>query len=256
MRRTFFSCLASWGGRGEKVRWRLPEYMKCNIDYRKLRLSNLGSEPFRHLKLLLFWPVFGGLFWLVERGGVTSRYYVMHCALDDKIPFCEYFLIPYLFWFVFIVGMHVYTLLYDIGTFKKFMKYIMITYSATILIYFVFPTEQNLRLAAFAHANILTRIIAGFYAFDTNTNVCPSIHVIGALAVLSAAWNSRHFHTAGWRIAFSVTAFLICVSTVFIKQHSVLDILAAIPICLAAYWIVYRKKAAKPKTEEAFSLRP
>ena len=33
---------------------------------------------------------------------VTSNYHVIHIAIDDKIPFVEYFIVPYLLWFVFI----------------------------------------------------------------------------------------------------------------------------------------------------------
>ena len=28
----------------------------------------------------------------------------MHVALDDYIPFCEYFVIPYLMWFLYVGG--------------------------------------------------------------------------------------------------------------------------------------------------------
>ena len=219
------------------------------VDYRKFRLRELNSEQFRHLKLLFFWPIFGLLFMFVERGGWERTYHLMYCSFDDLIPFCEYFLIPYLFWFIFLVGIHIYTLLFDVESFKKMMRYIIITYMTAMAIYFIFPTAQELRPVAFERDNMFTRFIAGFYQFDTNTNVCPSIHVIGSLAVMFAAWNSRHFRTLGWKLAFGVVAALISVSTVFLKQHSVLDILAALPICLIAYPLVYKNKNCTAKLQ-------
>ena len=165
--------------------------------------------------------------------------------MDDKIPFCEYFLIPYLFWFVFLIGIHIYTLLFDVESFKKLMRFIIITYSAAMLIYIVFPNCQELRPVIFERDNIFTHFIKGFYQFDTNTNVCPSIHVIGSVAVMLCAWHSKHFSKTGWRIVFGVIALLISASTVFLKQHSVLDVVAAIPICFIAYWIVYKKEPKK-----------
>ena len=30
------------------------------------------------------------------------RYHIIDSSLDDKIPFCEYFIIPYLLWFLYI----------------------------------------------------------------------------------------------------------------------------------------------------------
>lgn len=212
------------------------------VDYRKLRISNISSDEYKHLKLLLFWPLFGLLFLFVERFYRVDYYYPMYCSFDDLIPFCELFLIPYLFWFVYLIGMHVYTLLYDVDTFRRMIKYIMITYSAAILIYFIFPTCQELRPIEFERDNILTRFIVAFYQFDTNTNVCPSIHVIGSLAVMEAALWSKQINSKGWKIAFVITAFLICISTVFMKQHSVIDLLAALPICVLAHFICYKNK--------------
>jgi len=211
------------------------------IDYRKLRLNNISTDEYRHLKLLLFWPVFGLLFLFVERIYAVEEYFPMHCQLDDLIPFSEWFLIPYLFWFVFLVGMHIYTLFYDIDAFKRMMKYIIITYSAAIIIYLIFPTCQELRPAEFERDNILIRVITGFYQFDTNTNVCPSIHVLGSIAVMEAALWSKQINSKGIKAAFVIMAVLICLSTVFMKQHSIIDLFAALPICYIAHFLCYRK---------------
>ena len=212
-----------------------------SIDYRKLRLNNISLNEYKHLKLLIFWPIFGVLFLFVERFYQVDYYYPMYCGLDDVIPFCEWFLIPYMFWFVYLVGMHLYTLLYDVDAFRRMMKYIIITYSVAIIIYFILPTCQELRPIAFDRDNILTRIIAGFYQFDTNTNVCPSIHVIGSLAVMETAIWSKEIASKKWKTAFVVIALLICVSTVFMKQHSIIDLIVALPICIAAHFICFKK---------------
>ena len=219
------------------------------VDYRKLRFGNLTSETYRHLLLLLFWPVYGFLFLFVERFYQlpTDSYYEMYCGFDDLIPFCEWFVIPYFFWFIYLVGMHVYTLWYDVDAFKRMTKYIIITYSATILIYFIFPTKQCLRPDVFARDNLLTRFIGHFYRFDTNTNVCPSIHVIGSLAVMEAALWSGSIKSKKIKISFVIAAALICLSTLFMKQHSILDILAALPLCAAAHFLCFKKRAENKK---------
>lgn len=210
------------------------------VDYRGFRLSKLNTPEFRHLKYLLYWPVFGLLFLTVERLWVRGSYRPISCPLDGYIPFCEYFLLPYLFWFVFLVGIHIYTLLFDKASFVKLMRFIIVSYSLALLIYMLFPNCQELRPVTFDRANACTRFMALFYQFDTNTNVCPSLHVIGSVAVAACAWNSKHFHTTPWRIAFVSAAFLISISTVFLKQHSVIDILAALPVCAVAYLAAYR----------------
>ena len=216
------------------------------MDYRRFRLDRLNTQEFKHLKYLLFWPVYGFFFLLVERLWIRESYTPIHCPLDDQIPFCEYFLIPYLLWFVFLIGIQIYTLLYDTESFKKFMKFIIVSYSLAIVIYMLFPNCQELRPMVLERDNIFTKFLEDFYQFDTNTNVCPSIHVIGSVAVMLCGWNCKNLNAPGWRIFFGISAFLISISTVFLKQHSALDILAALPVCmiayLAAYWRDRKKK--------------
>ncbi len=222
--------------------------MKINkpvVDYRKLRLNNLNTDEFKHLKLISYWPVFGLMFLFVERIYKVDTYHVVHCRLDDMIPFNEWFLIPYLLWFIFLLGIHLYTLLYDVEAFKKLMKFIIFTNTLIIFIYIVFPTCQELRPVDFQRDNALTRFIIDFYAFDTNTNVCPSLHVTGSLAVMFTAWQAEGLRSRGWKTAFGITAILISVSTVFMKQHSVIDVLTAIPICLIGYYLYFRKEKRK-----------
>lgn len=113
--------------------------------------------------------MYGFFFLLVERLWIRESYTPIHCPLDDRIPFCEYFLIPYLLWFVFLIGIQIYTLLYDTESFKKFMKFIMVSYSLAIIIYMLFPNCQELRPMVFERDNIFTKFLESFYQFDTNT---------------------------------------------------------------------------------------
>jgi len=209
-------------------------------DYRKFRWKNRNTSEFKHLKLLWYWPFYGIVFFLLERG-LKLSYHPVHCSLDDTIPFCEYFLIPYYFWFVYLIGMFVYTLLEDTECFRRLMVFIMITYTVTCVIYLIYPTCQELRPTIFLRDNVWMNVVKFLYVFDTNTNVCPSIHVIGSLAVLFASWHTPRFHCLKWQMFFWFSAILICLSTVFLKQHSVIDIAVAIPLCILAYPISFGK---------------
>lgn len=199
-------------------------------------------EVLHCLKLALYWPVFGLLFYALERLVAPARYHVMYSPLDDYIPFCELFLIPYLFWFVFLLGIHLYTLFCNRPVFCKLMWSIILSYSLALLIFILYPNCQTLRPTVFPRDDLLTRFIADFYRFDTNTNVCPSLHVIGSLAVWSAARETKLFQYRGWRVFFHLATILICISTVFLKQHSILDLLAGAVVSAAVYVVVYRKE--------------
>ena len=127
-------------------------------DYRQFRLSKLNDPTFSHLKLLLYWPIYGLVFLTLERF-LHLDYHTIYTPLDDLVPFCEYFLFPYLYWFVFLIGMHLYLLLFDTAGFRKFMWFIILTYTATCIIYLIYPSQQELRPETFRRDNLLTRFI-------------------------------------------------------------------------------------------------
>ena len=200
-----------------------------------LRLSSR-----RGLNLLLFWPIFFLIFTYAECYFPAVYYYSMHCRLDDLIPFCKWFVIPYVIWFPFVGGMVAYTFFRNGAVYRRLMKFIILTYSAALLAFFLFPTCQHLRPVLFWRHDLLTRMIVSIYANDTNTNVCPSIHVIGSLAVWLAARDMKQLPPLLRKFFIPAMAILISISTVFLKQHSALDILAALLVCAAAYPLVYR----------------
>lgn len=87
----------------------------------------------------------------------------------------------------------------DVPAFRRMMYFVIVTYTITVLIYLFFPTCQNLRPEAFVRNNLLTRFIELFYSFDTNTNVCPSLHVIGSVAAMFGLWDCKALQSVGWK---------------------------------------------------------
>ncbi len=213
---------------------------KPMVDYRELRLSNINEARFSHLKLLLGWVAYFVLYFLTENLIPAERCTPVHCWVDDIIPFCEAFLIPYVFWYVLIVASLLYFLLYDVDSFKKLQTYIIITQICAMIIYILLPTRQDLRPEIFPRDNFLTDMLAFLYAFDTNTGVCPSLHCAYSFGIASV-WLKKK-DASGWlRATIAVVCFIICISTMFIKQHSFLDFVAAIPIGLLAEYLVFCK---------------
>ncbi len=218
------------------------------VNYRNFKLSLLNTKEYRHIYLLLFWPLFGIIFYSQELL-IPMNFHTVYSPLDDLIPFCELFMIPYLFWFIFLVWVMVYGFFFDVPTFKKYMYFLMITYTITILIYFIYPTKQELRPQEFARDNFLVDIVRAYHGFDTNTNVCPSLHCMGSFTSAFAAIHSKRYSTLGWRIFFLGTAFLISASTVFVKQHSIIDVIWALVICFIVYPFVFLIKPSKRKAQ-------
>jgi len=208
------------------------------------------SDEYRHSLLLLYWPVYGLFFLYFERIR-NCTYHAVECELDSLVPFMAVFVIPYYFWFVFLIGMLIYTFFFDVNAFRKYMWFVILTYSATILIYFIYPTCQNLRPEV-TETDIFSRIVSGLYAFDTNTNVCPSIHVLGSFAVCFASWHCEKLKHPLVKASFFVVALLISVSTVFLKQHSVIDIFYAVIVSVLCYPLVFCKNRVSEKLLSIF----
>ena len=137
-----------------------------------------------------------------------------------------------------------YFALYDIESFKALSKFIITTQIIAMAVYIIYPSVQLLRPEVFPRDNIFTRLIAIIYAFDTNTNVCPSLHV-GYSVGIAIVWLKKKDASVAMRAFITVFCVLVCLSTAFIKQHSVLDAFAAIPMCTVAYFIAFAR-SSKP----------
>ncbi len=223
---------------------------KPMVDYRQFRLSKLNDPQFSHLKLLLGWVVYFALYFLTENLIPTEKCYPVHSVIDDIIPFNEVFLIPYVFWYVLIVISLLYFALYNTDAFRNLSKFIIVTQAVAMVIYIVFPTRQDLRPAVFPRDNFLTDCVAFLYRFDTNTGVCPSLHVAYSIGIASV-WVREKGVRIIWKIFVVVAVIFICLSTMFIKQHSAVDFFAALPVCLLAELFVYGKTYYKYFKEKA-----
>ena len=155
-------------------------------------------------------------------------------------------MIPYVFWYVLIVISLGYFLLYNVDSFKRLQTYIIITQVVAMAVYIIFPTRQDLRPEMFANENFLTQCVSFLYSFDTNTGVCPSLHVAYSLGIASVWTKEKDAHPA-WKCFIVFAVVMICLSTMFIKQHSAVDFFAALPVCLLAEGIVYRDRCFKRK---------
>ena len=209
------------------------------VDYREFRFSRINEPRFAHVKLLAGWIGYFILYFLTENLIPLEKCHVVHCWLDDVIPFNEFFFIPYTFWFALVAGSLLWFFLYDIPNFKNLSKFIIVTQVVAMAVYIIWPSRQDLRPEVFPRDNFFTHLAAFIYAFDTPTGVCPSLHVAYSVGIAST-WAKRRESPWVWKIFVIIAAIIISIATAFVKQHSVVDIVCAIPVCLLAEWIVFR----------------
>ena len=213
---------------------------KPPVDYRGFRLSRINEPQFSHAKLLLGWVGYFCLYFLTENLIPAENCTPVHCFLDDIIPFNEFFVIFYVGWYLLVAGSLAYTFFYNVDSFKKLQTYIIITQVVAMAAYILFPTRQDLRPDEFVRSNVLTQLIAFIYSFDTNTGVCPSLHVAYSMGILSVFLKDKTV-SKGWKFFLAADVLLICLSVCFVKQHSAVDVFAAIPVCLLAEGLVFGK---------------
>lgn len=212
--------------------------------FKGLRPRTICSPPYKHLLLAIFWPLYGLAFYSFELV-LPLNFHPIYSPLDDLIPFCEWFVIPYYWWFAFLIGMLVYTGLFNIEVFRRCSWFIMITYTVTLVIYLIYPSCQELRPEVFPRDNMLTEWIGRLYAYDSNENVCPSIHVLGAVGAGLAGLQCRRFANLWGRLVMWVSMITIAMSTVMIKQHSIIDVIAALALCGVVYPFTFGRKSDK-----------
>ncbi len=216
------------------------------VDYHGFRLSRINEPQFRHLWLLGTWLIYFALYFLTENLIPAQRCHVMHCVLDDWIPFNEYFLIFYTGWYVLVFGSLAYYLIYDVKRFRELDLYIFVTQMVAMFFYIVLPSRQDLRPETFPRENFFTWVMGLIYTFDTDTGVCPSLHVAYSWAIFNVMVKDEHL--AKWfKVFLGLFAVMVSLSTSFVKQHSFLDIFAAIPVVLLGEILIYGKSYWLPR---------
>lgn len=201
-----------------------------------LRLSPI---PWRELKFALWLPFYLLAFVLIEHLPQAS-YWPTQLPLDNAIPFCEWFVLFYCAWYPLLVAVGLYLLLRDVPAFRCYMAFLAVTFFASVLIWLLLPNGQDLRPQVFPRENFPTALVAALYRIDTNTNVFPSVHVVGSVGAALAMWDSprlRAHPLLRWGVP--VLAVLICVSTLFIKQHTILDVVSALALSLLVAIPIY-----------------
>ena len=190
---------------------------------------------------ILIVPLYTLAFFVAE-SVVTEGRFISYLPVDDYIPFIEAFVVPYVAWYPLLFGVGIFLLIKDEEVFKRYMTFIGISFFSIIILNVIFPNAQELRPEVMPRDNVFTDLVSAIYKADTNTNVIPSMHVVGAIGASVACLYSKKFSTP-WRVVILTVAVLTSLSTVFIKQHSILDGIVALPYGAITSFISFRRKA-------------
>ena len=202
-------------------------------------IRSIDRRDARYLWLIVLYLA---AYFVVERANPGAQYHVVHSFLDDLIIFNEYFAIAYFSWHVLLPGVIIYMLFTEKEIFRKLMAFLAIGFCISFAVYIIYPTCQELRPEVFEHSNIFTRMMSIAYTVDTPTNITPSMHVIGSMGIFFAfAYSKRKALTVYTRLWMALAVVLICISTFVVKQHSVIDVVAAFPVIMIAWFFTFNE---------------
>ncbi|WP_024294721.1 phosphatase PAP2 family protein [Lacrimispora indolis] len=194
---------------------------------------------YRHVWILTYAFIYIPWFIYLEKT-VTNNYHIMHVAIDDLIPFNEYFIIPYLLWFVYIAGAVLYFFFTNVKDYYRLCTMLFTGMTISLVVCTVFPNGTDFRPVIDSGKNIWSAIVGILYSTDTCTNVFPSIHVYNSICVHIAVIRSEQLKKYRFLKTGSLLLMIsICLATVFLKQHSAFDGLGALVMAYVMYHFVY-----------------
>ena len=192
------------------------------------------------LPALIYFAIYLTWFYLIEHMH-GRNYTIIHMKADYKIPFCEVFIIPYLLWFGYIAWIMIYLLFTNTNDFHKCCRFLFTGMTVFLIISTLFPNIHYLRPFIMPRDNIFCDLVMSLYRMDTSTNLWPSIHVYNSLGVLLAVIHNERLGSKNWIKwgCFALSTSII-LSTMFLKQHSVFDVMTAFIMAAIVYIMVYR----------------
>ena len=132
-----------------------------------------------------------------------------------------------------------YLIFKDPEGFRRYMWSLIFTFMTSTLFCILVPNGQDLRPAVVEGGDFFAWLVRMTYAADTNTNVFPSVHVVGVMSALFAVYHTPGLKKWGWRLGATLLGIVIIAATLLVKQHAVIDILAGLVLSAIDYVLIY-----------------
>jgi membrane-associated phospholipid phosphatase len=176
------------------------------------------------LSLMLVLLSLSPLYDMLNKFNQSEAFNIM-ISLDSSIPYIKEFIIPYLIWFPFLLVCFGYLLLKDRRTYYITIGSVIVGKLICFAIYYFFQTTITRPII---HGDdMFSSLVTYIYSIDDPFNCFPSIHVLTS-AIMMIAIHQSHIRHRGNILIIDVTAILIILSTVFVKQHAILDVVAGL----------------------------
>ncbi len=199
-------------------------------------------NPVHYIPILVYMCLYLIWFHALETNP-KEMIHIVTVAVDYRLPFVPIFVIPYFSWFFFVPFWSICLYYWDRDAYDRTTTGLMIGMTVFLIVSTVWPNGQDLRVNGLRDTGLFTRMILGIWGTDSPTNVFPSMHVFNSLTIWIGTMHtkSRGLKKKNVRFGITIWAALICLSTVLIKQHSILDGIGAAILALVLYLVIYKK---------------
>lgn len=171
----------------------------------------------------------------------NTGFHDVYTAIDRATPFVAWFIYPYVYWFLFVAGTIAYLFFTHKEDFYKCVAFLFIGMTVCLIIFTIYPTSYDHRPAMIEGSPLETFLVQFIYTADKSQNVFPSIHVYNSIGCAIALIKCQNFSQSKMiKIFASVSAIMITLSTMFIKQHSILDAISASLLAIVLYVLIYQ----------------
>ena len=172
--------------------------------------------------------------------------------IDDKIPFCNVFIIPYCIWYVLIFFVPYYLYLKDKYALSKYIASYIICSILADIIFIIYPTvvirpilDNN------SFLNFATNFI---YSTDTPpVNCMPSLHCAVSMLFILTSFSSKKVSNI-FKLFIFIISILIMMATLFVKQHVFIDFITGITLMTYVYIFVINNKWILNKVKKLLQL--
>jgi len=195
----------------------------------------------KHAWLCLYFPFYIALFFTVENLVPADGYWVTDLPIDSAIPFVPQMVWAYCLFYILFAVVGIPLLIGDGEAFRRWMYFLMISFTLTLVFDALVPNMQTLRPAGLVPTSISEKLLALIWSVDTPTNVFPSMHVLGCIGDSVAVLDSRVFKR--WQKCVILILSAACsISTVLVKQHAFIDTVGALALAVPVILIIYGKR--------------
>lgn len=156
-------------------------------------------------------------------GIITEKGKNISLPLDKEIPFISVFVFPYIYWYIYIFIGVIFILVKDR---RKYIRALLAVYIGMLVCYFIyylFPVE--IARPTIINNDLPNKLVNIIYQNDRPLNCFPSLHVLNSYIIMRYTNRKENKY---WFYYTQIVGILIILSTLFIKQHFILDGIAAI----------------------------